>query len=179
MRLSRSARALLCSLLPGLLAACGDGGIQEVRQWMDETRRQTRVVVPKLTEPRKFTPFTSAGKSAVDPYSPAKFVNAMATPAASGNRFQPNMDRRREPLESFPLDNLKMVGTLRKQGASFALVQAEHTVFQARVGNYVGQNYGQITKITDSEIELKETVQDAAGEWVERTAKLELQEIKK
>lgn len=176
---SRSARALLCSLLPGLLAACGDGGTQEVRQWMDETRRQTRVVVPKLTEPKKFTPFTYAGKSATDPYSPAKFVNAMATPAASGNRFQPNMDRRREPLESFPLDNLKMVGTLRKQGASFALVQAEHTVFQARVGNYVGQNYGQITKITDSEIELKETVQDAAGEWVERTAKLELQEIKK
>ena len=176
---SRSARALLCFLLPGLLAACGDGGLQEVRQWMDETRRQTRVVVPKLTEPKKFTPFTYAGKSAADPYSPAKFVNAMATPAASGNRFQPNMDRRREPLESFPLDNLKMVGTLRKQGASFALVQAEHTVFQARVGNYIGQNYGQVTKITDSEVELKETVQDAAGEWVERTAKLELQEIKK
>ena len=170
---------LLCATLPGLLAACGDGGMQEVRQWMDETRRQTRVIVPKLTEPKKFTPFTYAGKSGADPYSPAKFVNAMAMPAASGNRFQPNMDRRREPLESFPLDNLKMVGTLRKQGASFALVQAEHTVFQARVGNYIGQNFGQVTRITDSEVELKETVQDAAGEWVERTAKLELQEMKK
>jgi type IV pilus assembly protein PilP len=166
-------------MLPGLLAACGDGGIHEVRQWMDETRRQTRVVVPKLTEPKKFTPFTYAGKSATDPYSPAKFVNAMATPAASGSRFQPNMDRRREPLESFPLDNLKMVGTLKKQGASFALVQAEHTVFQAKVGNYIGQNFGQITKISDGEVELKEIVQDAAGEWVERPAKLELQEIKK
>jgi type IV pilus assembly protein PilP len=176
---SRIARALLCALLPSLLAACGDGGIQEVRQWMDETRRQTRVVVPKLAEPKNFTPCTYAGKNSPDPYSPAKFVNAMATPAASGNRFQPNMDRRREPLETFPLDNLKMVGTLRKQGASFALVQAEHTVFQAKVGNYIGQNFGQITKITDSEVELKETVQDAAGEWVERTAKLELQENKK
>ncbi|RYE76873.1 MAG: hypothetical protein EOO80_12045 [Oxalobacteraceae bacterium] len=72
-----------------------------------------------------------------------------------------------------------MVGTLRKQGASFALLQAEHTVFQAKVGNYIGQNFGQITKISDSEVELKEIVQDAAGEWVERTAKLELQEIKK
>ena len=179
MRLTRSARALLCAILPGLLAACGDGGIQEVKQWMDETRRQTRVVVPKLTEPKRFTPFTYAGKNAADPYSQAKFVNAMATPAASGNRFQPNMDRRRESLETFPLDNLKMVGTLRKQGASFALVQAEHSVFQAKVGNYIGQNFGQITRITDSEIELKEIVQDAAGEWVERTAKLELQENKK
>jgi type IV pilus assembly protein PilP len=179
MRPSRIARALLCSMLPGLLAACGDGGTHEVRQWMDETRRQTRVVVPKLTEPKTFKPFTYAGKSATDPYSPAKFVNAMATPAASGNRFQPNMDRRREPLESFPLDNLKMVGTLKKQGASFALVQAEHTLFQAKVGNYIGQNFGQITKISDGEVELKEIVQDAAREWVERTAKLELQEIKK
>ena len=179
MRPSRSARALLCSLLPAMLAACGDGGIPEVRQWMDETRRQTRVVVPKLTEPKQVTPCTYAGKSAADPYSPAKFVNAMATLAASGNRFQPNMDRRRESLETFPLDNLKMVGTLRKQSASFALVQAEQTVFQAKVGNYIGQNFGRITRITDREIELKETVQDAAGEWVERTAKLELQESKK
>ena len=176
---SRRARSLLCCLLPALLAACGDGGIPEVRQWMDETRRQTRVVVPKLTEPKKFTPFTYGGKNAADPYSPAKFVNAMATPAAQGNRFQPNLDRRREPLEAFPLDSLKMVGTLRKQGASFALVQAEHTIFQAKIGTYLGQNYGQVTRITDSEVELKETVQDAAGEWVERTAKLELQENKK
>jgi type IV pilus assembly protein PilP len=176
---SQIARASLCAMLPALLAACGDGGIPEVKQWMDETRRQTKVVVPKLTEPKKFTPFTYAGKSAADPYSPAKFVNATAAPSGTGNRFQPNTDRRREPLETFPLDNLKMVGTLRKQGASFALVQAEHTLFQAKVGNYIGQNFGQITKITDSEVELKEIVQDAAGEWVERTAKLELQEIKK
>jgi type IV pilus assembly protein PilP len=103
----------------------------------------------------------------------------MAMPAASGNRLQPNPDRRREPLEAFPLDNLKMVGTLRKQGASFVLVQADHTIFQAKVGTYIGQNYGRVTRITDSEVELKETVQDAAGEWVERTAKLELQENKK
>ncbi len=179
MRPPRIARALLCCLLPALLAACGDGGIPEVRQWMDETRRQTRVVVPKLTEPKKFTPFTYAGKSATDPYSPAKFVNAMNTPAASGNRFQPNLDRRREPLEAFPLDNLKMVGTLRKQSASFVLLQAENTVHQAKVGTYIGQNFGRITRITDSEVELKEIVQDASGEWVERTAKLELQENKK
>lgn len=179
MRPPRIARVLICCLSPALLAACGDGGIPAVKQWMDETRRQTRVVVPKLTEPKKFTPFTYAGKNAPDPYSPAKFVSALAAPAAPGNRFQPNMDRRREPLEAFALDSLKMVGTLRKQGASFVLVQAEHTIFQAKVGTYIGQNYGQVTRITDSEVELKETVQDAAGEWVERTAKLELQENKK
>jgi type IV pilus assembly protein PilP len=74
---------------------------------------------------------------------------------------------------------LKMVGTLQKPGLSYALLQTDKTIFQAKVGNYVGQNFGMITKISDSEVELKEIVQDAAGDWVERKAKLELQETKK
>ena len=175
----RSAKAFgLCAVVM-LLSGCWGAEQTDLQQWMAEERAKVRPTIKPLSEPKKFTPFTYAGKNAADPYSPGKFVNAMAAPAASGNRFQPNMDRRREPLETFPLDNLKMVGTLRKQGASFALLQAEHTVFQAKVGNYIGQNFGQITKISDSEVELKEIVQDAAGEWVERTAKLELQENKK
>jgi type IV pilus assembly protein PilP len=178
MRPSCTAKALLCVMLPAMLAACGDGGIPEVRQWMDATRSQTRVLIPKLTEPKKFTPFTYAGKDATDPTSPAKMADALAQPAAA-NRFKPDTDRRREALESFPLDSLKMVGTLRKEGASYALVQSDRTIYRAKVGSYIGQNYGQITKIADSEVELKETVQDASGEWVERNAKLELQESKK
>jgi type IV pilus assembly protein PilP len=170
-------QALLCCLLPAMLAACGDSGISEVRQWMDATRRQARVAIPKTAEPKKFTPFVYSGKNSLDPYSPAKFVNASGGKAGPGSSFKPDLDRRREALESYPLDNLKMVGTVQKQGASFALVQAEHTVFQARVGNYIGQNLGRITKITDSEVQLKEIVQDASGEWVERPAKLELQEM--
>jgi len=175
---SRMGRALLCCLLPAMLAACGDGGISEIRQWMNETRRQARVVVPKLAEPKKFTPFTYSGKDAIDPYSPKKFLDATDRRAGPGS-LKPDLERRREALESYPLDNLRMVGTMQKQGATFALVQAEHTIFQARVGHYIGQNLGQITKITDGEVQLKEIVQDASGEWVERPAKLELQENKK
>ena len=72
-----------------------------------------------------------------------------------------------------------MVGTLEKPGIVYALVQAEKSLFQAKVGSYVGQNFGMITKITDIAVELKEIVQDASGDWVERKAKLELQESKK
>jgi type IV pilus assembly protein PilP len=178
MRPSRTAKTLLCVLLPAMLAACGDDGIPEVTQWMNDTRSQARVVIPKLAEPKKFTPFTYSGKSATDPTSPAKMADAFSRPAAA-NRFKPDMDRQREALEAFPLDGLKMVGTLRKEGANYALVQADRTIYRARVGNYIGQSYGQVTKITDSEVELKEIVQDASGEWVERAAKLELQESKK
>lgn len=162
------------------LAGCGDGGIQGVKQWMEETKRQSRVSVPKLAEPKRFTPFIYNAKDSIDPYSMAKLAVALAK--AQGNtasKFKPDLDRRREPLENFPLDNLKMVGTLQKTNLNFALLQVEGTVYQVKVGNYVGQNFGMITKISENEVELKEIVQDASGDWVERKAKLELQEAKK
>ncbi|RJG02344.1 pilus assembly protein PilP [Noviherbaspirillum sedimenti] len=162
------------------LSGCDDGGMQEVRQWMDEVRQNARVNVPKLSEPKKFLPFTYAQRDNVDPYSPSKLAIALAKAKANSNSaLKPDMDRRREALESYPLDALRMVGTLQKPGINFALIQAEKTVFHLKVGNYVGQNFGMITNITETEVELKEIVQDASGEWVERQAKLELQESKK
>jgi type IV pilus assembly protein PilP len=162
------------------LSGCGDGGVQEVKQWMDEVRLQSKVVVPKIAEPKKFAPFTYSAKSEIDPYSPAKLAMALAKlHSNSTSNIKPDMDRRREALEAHPLDTLVMVGTLQKPGLSYALLQVDKSVFQAKVGNYAGQNFGMITKITDTEVQLKEIVRDASGEWVERQAKLELQESKK
>lgn len=162
------------------LAGCGDGGVQDVKQWMAEVRRTTPVSVQKLPEPKKFTPFVYGAKNDMDPFSPTKLAVVFARmQAASGNGLKPDMDRRKEPLESYPLDSIKMVGTLEKPGLSYALLQIDKSVFQAKVGNYIGQNFGMITKITDSEVHIKEIVRDPAGEWVERAAKLELQESKK
>lgn len=177
---ARFCRVAVFAALAAGLAACGDDGNQEVKQWMDEVRQQTKVAVPKLAEPKKFTPFTYTEKDSLDPYNPAKLAMALAKlKSDSGNALKPDMDRRREPLESYPLDALRMVGTLQKPGLNYALVQADRTVFQAKVGNYIGQNFGMITNVSENEIEIKEIVQDAAGEWVERKAKLELQETKK
>jgi len=163
-----------------VLTGCGDGGVQEVKAWMDDVRRQTPVSVQKIVEPKTFTPFAYAGKDEPDPFSPAKLSSALAKAQANaGGTIKPNLERRKEPLESYPLDALKMVGTLQKPGVSYALLQADQAVFQVKVGNYIGQNFGMITKITESEVELKEIVRDAAGDWVERNAKLELQESSK
>jgi type IV pilus assembly protein PilP len=162
------------------LSGCGDGGVQEVKQWMDEVRLQSKVVVPKIAEPKKFAPFTYSAKNEVDPYNPAKLSIALAKlQTNSTSNIRPDLDRRREPLEAYPLDILTMVGTLRKPGLSYALLSVDKSIFQAKVGNYIGQNFGMITKITDNEVQLKEIVRDASGEWVERQAKLELQESKK
>lgn len=163
-----------------LLAGCGDGGVQEVKQWMSDVRKSTPVTVEKISEPKKFTPFTYAVKDDVDPFSPVKLSAALAkVQAASGNGIKPDLERRKEPLENYPLDSIKMVGTLEKPGLTYALLQIDKAVFQAKVGNHLGQNFGTITKITESEVHIKEIVRDAAGEWTERAAKLELQENKK
>jgi type IV pilus assembly protein PilP len=172
------ASALLASLV---LAGCGDGGVQDVKQWMGEVRRETPVSVQKLSEPKKFTPFVYAAKDEADPYSPMKLSAALAKlqGAKSSGALKPDLDRRKEALESHPLDTIMMVGTLEKPGLSYGLLQVDKAVFQVKVGNYVGQNFGMITRIAETEVEIKEIVRDAAGEWVERKAKLELQESKK
>lgn len=161
-----------------VLSGCGDGGVQEVRQWMEDVRRQTPITVQKVSEPKKFTPFVYERKEEVDPFSPIKLSAAFAKldAAKSNSALKPDLDRRKEPLENYPLDIIVMVGTLEKPGLSYALLQVDKSVFQVKVGNYIGQNFGMITKITDTEVELREIVRDAAGDWVERKAKLELQE---
>jgi type IV pilus assembly protein PilP len=166
--------------VPLLLSGCGDGDTQELKQWMSDVQRQTPVAVQKLSEPKKFIPFAYGGKDDVDPFSPVKLSVALAKQqSSSGNGLKPDENRRKEALEAYPLDSIRMVGTLQKPGLNYAILQADRTVYQAKVGNYVGQNFGMITRVTDTEVHIKEIVRDPAGEWVEREAKLELQENKK
>ena len=180
MTIFRSSVILAIPLVLGL-GGCSDGGIHEVQQWMDDVRRGTKASIPPLSEPKKFTPFLyTTTKDVIDPYNPSKLAIALAKAKAdSGRGFTPDLDRRREPLESYPLDTLKMVGTLQRAGLSYALLQTGKVLFHAKVGNYIGQDLGMITKITETEVDIKEIVQDAAGDWVERKAQLELQETKK
>ena len=178
----RLSRAVTSSVLLAGLVGCGDGGVQEVKQWMEETRRDSKVVVSKVSEPKKFVPFIYGGRNTADPYDPNKLAVALAKFKASttaGSGIKPNLDRRREPLEAYPLDTVKMVGTLRKPGLTYAILQIDKAIFQVKVGNYVGQNMGMVTNISEEKVELKEIIQDASGEWIERKATLELQETKK
>lgn len=182
MMFRRIRHALLCTAVLPVLAACGDGELPTARQWMEQTRRNTPVKVTTISEPKRFTPFSYTGKNETDPYSVTKIADGQAAKAAEagkGNGLRPDMARIRGPLEAFPLDTLKMVGTMQKHGVVFALLKADRSILRARVGNHIGQNFGLITKITESQVELTEVVQDASSEWVERSAKLELQEIAK
>lgn len=159
-----------------LFAGCSDSGTEDVRQWMEQTRAQSRVSVKPLPEPKKFTPFSYEVNGREEPFNTGRL--ATAERSTKGN-VRPNLDRPRELLESHPLDTMHMVGTLAKPGLTYALIRVDKTIYQVKVGSYVGQNLGLVTNITESEVSLKETVQDAAGEWTEREARLELQETQK
>lgn len=177
---SGSIKYLPLALLLTSLGGCSDAEQEEVTQWMGSVKRETRIVNQKIAEPKKFIPFSYGATDAIDPYNPIKLSIALAKLQAKSNgALKPNLDRRREVLEDYPLDSVKMVGTLQKPGLSYALLQVDKAVYQIKAGNYVGQNFGMVTKVTETGVELKEVVQDASGEWTERQAKLELQESKK
>src|SRR5450830_1876818 len=142
------------------------------------SQKRNQTVHPQINATEGFCTCCYTGKDDLDPFNSAKLLAVLARMKADSSHG-PDMDRRKEALESFPLDSLKMVGTIEKAGLKQALVQADKTVYQARIGGYVGQNFGLITGISDDGIDIKETVQDAAGEWVERKVKLELQESQK
>lgn len=167
-------------ILMTLLVGCASSEENELREWMQETRKETRPMVQKIPEPKKFTPYEYTDQNLIDPFNEIKLQVALSRAAAKpGGGLKPDLDRRREPLESYPLDSFKMVGTLQKPGATYALVAVDNTLFQVKQGNYIGQNFGVVIKVSESEIQLKELVQDPSGEWVERVTSLLLQENKK
>lgn len=161
-----------------LLTACGDSDVQEVKHWMKEVDGQAVVKVQPISEPKTFIPFAYASNDEADPFNANKLLAELAKAAKGGGGLKPDMERRKELLESFPLDTVKMVGTMQKAGVIYALLQIDRAVHQVKTGQHVGQNYGLITSVGESAITIKEIVQDATGDWVERISKLELQESK-
>jgi len=166
------------------LSACEGSEHEEINKWMAEQRAVTKPQIDPIPEPKKFTPEVYAQEAAVEPFSNQKLTQALKRDAqqagsASAALLAPELNRRKEPLEAYPLDSMTMVGSLMKKGNPVALLKVDNLLYQVKPGNYLGQNYGRITKVGESEVVLRELVQDAAGEWIERVATLQLQEKSK
>jgi type IV pilus assembly protein PilP len=162
-----------------LLAGCGASDVREVQDWMAQVKKDTRVSVKPIPEPKTFIPFAYTARESLDPFTPNKLLAELARAAENSNdKLKPDTNRRRELLENYPLDTLSMVGTIEKGGVSYALIQLDRQVYQVKAGQHIGQNFGTVVAVSDGAVNIKEVVQDAGGEWVERLAKLELQESK-
>jgi type IV pilus assembly protein PilP len=159
-----------------LLGACSVDQ-EELQTWMDQQRREVRPSIQAMVAPKKFDPAPYGGAQAVDPFSPQKLSVAVKMEARQPNSLLASeMSRRKDPLESYPLDAMSMVGSVTRAGRPFALLKVDSLLYQVKMGDYLGQNYGKITRITETEIALREIIQDAAGEWIERSGTLQLQE---
>ena len=166
--------------LMSVLSGCTSSGQDELREWMQTERSQIRPQVKPIPEPTKFEPQAYTAEQAIPPFSDEKLANVLratdASPVSNSALIAPELNRRKQPLEAYPLDAMAMVGSLTRQGQLVALIKVDSLLYQVRPGQYLGQNYGKITKISETEVVLREIVQDAIGEWTERPAALQLQE---
>jgi type IV pilus assembly protein PilP len=155
-----------------LLSACGGIGTDDLEKFVAEAGKEMQGKVEPLPQVKPYEPFNYEAFDLPDPFKPRKL-----SPAGGRGGLQPDLTRPKEPLEAYSLETLKMVGVVSKKGLTHAVVAApDKGVYHVHVGNYMGQNFGLITKISENEISLKEIVQDSAGDWTERISALTLQE---
>ena len=168
--MKRVAALCICGSL--LLGACGGSDHPDLDAWMKEQGKTAKGKLDPLPQIKPYDPFTYNAFDLPDPFKPRKIE-----PSKGSSKLAPDFTRRREPLEAFPLESLTMVGTLAKNKTTYALVRTpERDVFQVRAGNYLGQNYGVVIEIGDSDLKLKELLQDGSGDWTERSSTLQLQQ---
>ena len=166
--------ALLTSLL---LVACSGEEFGDLKAELKEKTKDLRGKIDPLPVVKPYEPVPYKAFDEPDPFSAAKIELVTKSASTGGGGLKPDLNRPKEPLEAYPLESLKMVGVLQQKKASYALVKADSGLYRVRVGNYMGQNFGLITTITESQMELRELIQDAGGDWTERQSTLQLQEV--
>src|SRR5512143_528548 len=153
------------------LSGCVGGGMDDLQAFVAETGKDMQGKIEPLPEVKAYEPFSYNAFDLPDPFKPRKLS------IGGGGGTQPDLNRPKEPLEAFSLETLSMVGVLSQKGVMQAVIKTpDKAVYHVKKGNYMGQNFGLITKITDSEVTLREIVQDSAGDWSERTSTLNLQD---
>jgi type IV pilus assembly protein PilP len=165
-------RWLMLSAAAILLASCSSE-LDDLKKFVKESDKGMPRKIDALPAVKPFEPFAYEGFDLPDPFKPRK----IASKEGGGGGIAPDLNRRKEPLEAYPLEQLKMVGTLQQGKEMFAIVRADKTLYRVKSGNYMGQNFGLITDVTDAEIKLQEIVQDSAGDWAERQSVLPLLEV--
>jgi type IV pilus assembly protein PilP len=163
-------------LMPIVLVACADSEQKDIESWMQEQKAKTPVTIQAVYPPTPFVAIPYLMSASADPFDEQKLKRVLDRlhQSSNSNALKPDLARKRDALESYPLDNIKMVGFLMQKNKPTAVLLASGELFNAAVGNYAGQDFGRIQSITEQEVTLKELVQDGSGAWVERLSKMQL-----
>ena len=166
-------RTLVIVLASLALVACSGEDHEDLRQWMNDASKDIKGKIPPLPQVKPYEAVAYDTGGLIDPFRASKI--GIEQRKSSGGGLQPNLDRPREPLEADPLESLKYVGVMTKKKISYAIILVDGSLYQVKVNNYMGQNFGRITQVSESEVTLMELVQDSAGDWIERASTLLLQ----
>ncbi len=159
-----------------MLAGCASPNLDELKEYVDGKKAEPPGRIESLPEIKQITTYVYEADGRRDPFMPIEAEEQrQAGKAVSG--ISPDFNRRKEELESYALDSVRMVGTLEQEGVTWGLVSTkEGTIHRVKTGNYMGQNHGRIIQITEDKIELTEIVQDGTGGYRKRQASLALAE---
>lgn len=175
MRLFKNIKVLLvCLASLSLLTACADRGMHDLKSYVDEVKSRKAGHIEPLPEIKPIETFTYLSDGRRSPFI-SQAQSEETSSQGDGLGLSPDFNRRKEELESYPLDSLRMVGLLEQLGDTWALVQTqERTIHRVKTGNYLGTNHGQITQISETQVELTEIIPDGQGGFRERQASLAL-----
>jgi type IV pilus assembly protein PilP len=171
-------RALLPALISAALTACAADPTSDLIEYAERIKNQQKANIEPLPEFEPFDSFEYSASDLRDPFTPPVFSRTpTAVAQAGGSGIKPDFDRPTEPLEEYPLDSLRMVGTLEQSEDAWALVlDTDDTIHRVQAGNYIGQNHGKIIRVSEFVVELTEIVPDGLGGWMERQASIAISE---
>lgn len=175
---SRLKKALFFPLLFVLMTGCGSDDFSDLNKYIQEVKARPKGPIEPLPEIKVVESFVFKPDGLRDPFRPVEKSSEDANIDVAGVAgIKPDTERRKEELEAYSLDTLRMVGTLTNQKGLWGLVKAKDgTIHRVQVGNHMGQNYGKIIRILEDKIELMEIVPDKPGTWREQQASLALAE---
>lgn len=168
----------LVALVAMVVGAAGcSRDMSDLEAKVEEMKKRPGGRIEPLPQVKPYETFIYDAYDLREPFTPDSATRQLAASSGEGNGLQPDFNRSREYLEEFPLDTLRMVGTLELRGEKYALIQTnDGAVHRASVGNYIGQNHGHITAVSETGIELTEIIPDGSGGWTERRTGIGLSE---
>lgn len=171
---NKMTKLALLGLAALLITSCGSQEHADLQEYVEQVKTRKKGSIPPLPEIKPYETFTYVPDDLRDPFAPVIQEEVMREGPVDP-QLRPDTNRKREALEQFSLDSLEFVGHLEKDGVLWALIAApDKSVYRVREGNYLGQNYGEIQEISETQILLKEIVSDGSGGWIEREASLAL-----
>lgn len=170
--------AMLAVIVSVSLTGCASEDNLDLQEYIQKIKTSQKGRIDPLPDFKPFETYAYSAGNEKDPFVPWSVVNdASKAERSVSNGIQPDMDRRREILEQFPLDSLKLAGNLEKDGELWAIIKApDSMVYRVKEGNHMGQNHGRIIRMVEGKIELTEIMPDGLGGWMERPAYLNLVE---